>query len=147
LADYICAVRTNYFSVKDEAKFRELMSCVYANCKEIEIFEQKNTPPEYRKFAFGCLGEISGLRNANDDEDEECEESAYDEFISSLQQCVADDDAIIIYEIGHEKLNYIVGMATIITSTTVKVANMQTVARDIARDALRNENWITTSAY
>lgn len=51
---------------------------------------------------FGTYGSIAGLANASEDEEEFCDDTAYDEFINGLQECVADDDAVIILEAGNE---------------------------------------------
>ena len=128
MANYSCTIRTNYFRVKDEDSFRELMSRVYGSEDSVDIFERRdNNGTLY--FGFGCYGGIGGLRNAASDEDDDADESAYDEFLDKLQKCVAEDDAIIIFEAGSEKLRYVTGEATIITSTDYKFFNIIQAAK------------------
>ena len=40
MANYNCAIRTNYFRVKDADKFKAFMSDVYSSEDEIEVFEE-----------------------------------------------------------------------------------------------------------
>lgn len=147
MANYEGFVRTNYFRVKDEEQFRELMSKVVGEYEEPEVWTREGKNGE-TFFAFGCYGEICGLRTNPEDEnyDEDYDES-FDAFIDGLQNCVAEDDAIIIYESGHEKLRYLIGSATIITSTQTKYCDIRTYALDNARKLLKNENFDTVSDY
>ena len=108
MANYCCTIRTNYFHVKDEDKFRDLMSRVYGCEDSIHLWEEKDSDGK-AVFGFGVYGGIAGLRNAQEDEDDDVDESSYDEFIDGLQSCVADNDAIIIMEAGNEKMRYVVG--------------------------------------
>lgn len=62
-------------------------------------------------FAFGCYGGIAGIPN---DLENEFDDNSYDRFITKLQECIADKDAVIIMESGHEKLRYLIGSALII---------------------------------
>ena len=70
MANYRCVVRTNYFHVKDEEKFRELMSRVYGEEDTVSLWTE-NDPNGKTMFGFGCYGSISGLRNSQEDEDED----------------------------------------------------------------------------
>lgn len=40
MANYLCSVRTNYFHVKDEDEFRELMSRVYGSEDNIDLWQK-----------------------------------------------------------------------------------------------------------
>ena len=67
MANYYATIRTNYFSVTDERKFRGIIdSC----CSEdtVHLFEE-TTPDGKKQFGFGCCGYISGIP-AGEDEDE-----------------------------------------------------------------------------
>ena len=61
MANYHCAIRTNYFHVKDSELFRQFMSCVYGADGSIELWEEKDADGQ-ATFAFGANGGISGLR-------------------------------------------------------------------------------------
>ncbi len=146
MANYLCSVRTNYFRVKDEEAFREFMGRVYGSEDNIDLWEE--TDDAGRKlFGFGCYGGISGVIAAKEDEDEDADETSYDEFISRLQKYVADDDAIIIFEVGNEKLKYLVGHALIITSKEIENISLKLMATQLAAGLLENDNWQTQCEY
>lgn len=146
MANYCCTIRTNYFHVKDEEKFRALMDRVYGSENTIELWEEKDKAGN-TVFGFGTHGGISGVKNAKEDYDEDVDETAYDEFIDGLQECVADDDAIIILESGNEKLRYVIGSATIITSKDYKYLDIASVASQEAAEMLGRPNWRTRCEY
>lgn len=146
MANYCCAIRTNYFHVKNDAKFREFMSQVYGCEDAISLWEEKDDFGQ-TVFGFGLYGGISGLRNVRDDEDEDSNDSLYDEFITGLQACVAEDDAIIILEAGNEKLRYVVGSATVITSNGYEYMNITNFATAKAGKMLGNPTWQTRCEY
>lgn len=122
------------------------MSRVYGSEDTVELFEEKdkNGNPV---FGFGCYSGISGVKNAQDDDDDACDESAYDEFIEELQKCIADDDAVIILESGNEKLRYVTGSAEIITSQEVGYLSIIDLATKKAAEMLGNPAWKTKCDY
>lgn len=140
MANYTCTVTTNWFKVKDEQQFRNLMSRVYTPEDTIEVAEDKYDGQ--KRFSFCCYSTIDGLRNAITDDDDEDIECSYDEFIDGLQACVADDDAIVIFEAGHEKLRYVTGICEVITSKDYKYANLNDLASEFARSMLGNPEFI-----
>lgn len=146
MANYSCIIRSNYFHVKDEDKFKELMERVYGSEDGVRLFEDKDADGK-PVFGFGTFGGIAGLRNSKDDEDEDADESAYDEFIDQLQECVAVDDAVIILESGSEQLRYIVGSATIITSKGYEYLNITQIAKQRAAQMLGTPDWETKCEY
>lgn len=146
MANYCCTIRTNYFHVKDEEKFRALMDRVYGCEDNIELWQEHDANGN-TVFGFGVYGGISGLRNAGADEDDEYDESSYDEFIDGLQECVADNDAIIILEAGNEKMRYIIGAATIITSSKFAYLDITDLAKQKASEFLCNPSWQTQCTY
>lgn len=145
MANYCCTIRTNYFRVKDENKFRDLMGRVYGSEDSVELWEEKDSDGE-TVFGFGVYGGIAGLRNAQEDEDD-ADESSYDEFIDGLQECVADNDAIIIMEAGNEKMRYIVGSASIITSKGYQYMDISDLATRKAAEMLGDSEWKTKCIY
>jgi hypothetical protein len=146
MANYCCTIRTNYFHVKDEDKFRDLMGRVYGCEDSVELWEEKDSDGK-TVFGFGVYGGISGLRNAQEDEDDDIDESSYDEFIDGLQECVADNDAIIIMEAGNEKMRYVVGSASIITSKEFQYMDIADLATRKAAELLGNTDWSTKCSY
>lgn len=146
MANYCCTIRTNYFHVKDADAFREFMSRVYGSEDSVELWEEKDKNGE-TVFGFGVYGGISGVRNSSDDDDEDFDETAYDEFIDGLQKHVRSDDAVIILESGNEKMRYVIGSATIITSDGYEYRNITDYAVERASKRLNNDKWTTRCDY
>lgn len=147
MANYNCTVRTNYFHVKDEKVFRDFMNMVEA--EDLEIWEEKDRKGE-KVFGFGGYGAIYGLSVKNNDDNsngyDDCDYD-YDAFLGGLQKLVTDDDAIIITEVGHEKLRYLTGICWIVTSKKIDYVNLMSVALAKARKMLDNESYSTQMEY
>lgn len=142
MANYCCAIRTNYFHVKSADKFRKDMSRVYGCEDTVELWEETDKEGNL-VFGFGCYGGISGLRNTDDDDDDD----SYDVFIDMLQENVAENDAVIIFESGNEKLRYLIGSAEIITSKDFKRISIDDEAAKLAAQMLQNPGWCTVCSY
>lgn len=145
MSDYICTVRTNYFHVKDPVAFRAFMDRVYGSGDPISLWQEQDDDGN-PVFGFGTYGTISGLKNSVSDDD--CmDESAYDEFICGLQEHVAEDDAVILLETGHEKLCYMAGSATILTSNGYEFLDLASMAAEKASGLLGDPAWQTKCDY
>jgi len=142
MANYYATIRTNYFAVKDEDAFRALMDKVYGE-DEIKIFEHPQEDGSVL-FGFGCFGGISGLAGDEGDDDDG---SALDCFYDELQKLIKDDDAIIITEIGSEKLRYLVAVSTVITQTEICIIDLNTLSVRQAGEALGNAKFVTQMHY
>jgi hypothetical protein len=103
MANYNATIRTNYFSVKDEARFREIMDACGAE-DELYVFESEDGTG---KLGFGCYGRLNGIPAGEAADDEE---SDIDAFYDALQDVLSDGDAIIITELGYEYLRYLIGV-------------------------------------
>lgn len=115
--------------------FEDFMKTVYG---EDEVFMFKKGD----MYGFGCYGEIMGIRNPEDENEDEYD-SPYDAFIDGLQKHVTDNDAVIIMEFGNEKLRHISGTVGVITSKKVKYMDTTDLAMDIAKKLLNNKNYET----
>lgn len=146
MANYVCTLRTNYFHVKDEGKFREFMSHIRGCEGSIKLFEEKDENGE-TVFGFGAYDCISGYYDTGIDEDEDGNEEAYDKFLNGLQEHVAEDDAVIIMEAGHEKMCYVVGSATVVTCAGHKYLDITKLAVQKAAEMLGNPKWETRCEY
>ena len=144
MANYCCAIRTNYFHVKNELEFRSLMEQTYGSEDTIEVWERRDNGGN-TMFGFGCYGGIAGLRDM--DEDDDLEDTAFDRFLEKLQQCVAEDDAVIILEAGNEKMRYIVGTALILTSKACECLDIADLAERRAAELLAIPSWKTKLMY
>ena len=146
MANYCCTIRTNYFHVKDEAEFRSLMEQVYGSEDAVEVWEKRDDEGNMT-FGFGCYGGIAGIRDTDDDEDDDLEETAFDRFLEKLQQCIAENDAVIILEAGNEKMRYVVGTALILTNKACEYLDIAELAEKRAAELLASPSWKTKLMY
>jgi len=140
MANYYGFTRTNYFSVTDDEKFRQIIADSYCSSGNIEIFKY-NTERSI-KYGFGCYGEICGIRALQDDD-----ENDYDAFVSSLQSVLADSEAIIITEVGYENLRYLIGQSHVITKSNSIFVDLRDRALAEARVMLNDPKYITKMDY
>lgn len=143
MANFYGTFRTNYFHVKDETKFRDLMTHVTGTEDSVDFWEKKDGDGS-TMFAFGAYGTIPGIESLDEDGDTDVD---YEGFLDALRDCVADGDAIIMTEVGNEKLRYVSGIATVITSSDIEVLNLMDVAVKKARDMLGDTQWKTQCEY
>lgn len=140
MANYYAYTRTNYFGVKDEEKFRNIISSLVG---ENTFRVWKKDVDGKQKFGFGSECNILGKINPSAED----EEYYSDEWIQDLQAIVDEDDAIIITEVGYEKLCYLVGGVIVITSNSVTYGNIESLGLSLARDALKNPKFETQMHY
>ena len=97
MANYIATTRTNYFHVTDEDKYSKLLESLDA-----DDFKDFTETEEDGKLihGFGCYGTIY---------------SEDDEFYEGIREILPDDEAFMQFEVGNEKLRYVVGDAIIVT--------------------------------
>lgn len=143
MANYISRLRTNYFSVMDEEKFRAVISsCLAAD--EIHIFDKKHNDGS-TKFAFYCYGRLYGLPTEGVDLADD--EGDLDAFHESLQTLIPDKEAIIITEIGFEAIRCLVGSCTVITRNDIRWVNLREKSLELARNMLGNAGYDTQTEY
>ena len=131
MASYVCAIRTNYFRVTEEEKFKNLIDeFLSGSC---EVFTRTDVNSN-KLVGFGSD------ENINWPEDETG-------FVSGLQECLAEDDSIIVLEVGHEKLRYLIGAATIITRSSIETIDLTSLAISKAAEMLGNPDYTTCCEY
>lgn len=128
MANYTCTSRTNYFSVTDEDAYAKLFANLIS---DDPIEDMSETRDGVLYHAFGCFSPVDF--QVNDDENN------MDTFARMLQQILPENEAFILLEAGNEKLRYIVGMATIITKTTIKCLSLEDIALETCRNILGND--------
>ncbi|MCD8084581.1 MAG: hypothetical protein LUE86_14010 [Clostridiales bacterium] len=133
MANYNSWIRTNYFEIEDESKWAPFMEKLKKGSDDIEDFS------EGRQHAFGGTGYI-GFKITKDNNTDKA-------FQNALQDLVAEDDAVIIEEVGHEKLNYLAAGATVITKHSVKTIDLSEMVKDTARKLLDDIDWDTQLDY
>lgn len=139
MANYIAAVRTNYFRVTDEERYAELFSGLTS---EDTIGDFTKTEDGVICHGFGTYGTIDWYA----EDDEYHEDPSFDYFLDELQKILPEDEAFMYFEAGHEKLRYISGWATIVTSKEIKCMSLGEWALDTAKELL-GENFTTQIAY
>ena len=144
MASYTCAIRTNYFHVKDEDAFRVFADKICCNEEDVSVWEDKDKAGNI-VFGFGCCSSLTGILSASDGTEEP--DAAYDRLIKGLQEHIREDDAVIIFESGREKLNYVSGLATVVTFNECKYLDISDFAVEEARKMLGNKEWETNSSY
>ena len=131
MASYVGAIRTNYFRVTEEEKFRNLIDeFLSGSC---EVFTRTDVNSN-KLVGFGSD------ENINWPEDDTG-------FVSGLQECLAEDDSIIVLEVGHDKLRYLIGAATIITRSSIETIDLTSLAISKAAEMLGNPDYTTCCEY
>jgi hypothetical protein len=135
MADYYAKTRTNYFDITDEDKFRKIIGlCSASNTIEVD----KNVEG---KFVFTCNGTINGLFNGEDDD------FNHGDFCKALQEVLPDGEAIIITEVGSEKMRYLAAASVVITNSKIETVNIKDVALNCAKRLLGNDEYDTEMEY
>ena len=71
----------------------------------------------------------------------------YDAFLNGLQKHVAESDAVIIMESGHEKLRYVTGYVCLVTGDEIESFSMTDLAVSKAAEMLRIPEFKTRCDY
>ncbi len=146
MANYYCYTRTNYFHVKDPDAFRQFMSRVYGSEDRVELWEESDADGNL-VFGFGSNGRIAGLCDEAGMDLPDIDEESFGLFIGGLQEYLADGDAVIIFEAGHEQLNYVVGTAMVVTQKHCAHLDISDLAMAEAAELLGNPEWTTKCDY
>jgi hypothetical protein len=143
MANYIAATRTNYFKVTDEEKLCALLDKCTTDEDDSVVLCPKIENDGSKTFSFYCEGALMGIAIG----DEDSPEYDFEEFIRELQSILPDDEAVIITEVGREKMRYLVGEARIITKNDFSFLSLDVLSRNAACDMLKNSNWTTQNNY
>lgn len=162
MANYYGMTRTNYFHVNDPEGLEKLLKTkVVCSDETLELFEKTDENGK-TMFAFGGYTSIDGVypsgrpANKNDyDEKKEFDEEEgpeddfpdYNLFVKELQKFLVDGEAIIITEVGHEKLCYLTAYATVITKDDCKSVDLERSAVNKARYMLGNQEYDPHACY
>lgn len=141
MANYCASTRTNYFRVTDEEKFHKIMEGAVVSDDQLEIWHEKEDGVKY--FAFGGYGSLyyeQELENGDVLDD-------IDSFYEQLQTVVHPEDAIIITEVGNEKLRYLIGVSVVITKDAVDFIDLDSTSINLARMLLKNDHYKTKLHY
>ena len=141
MANYYGKIRTNYFKVTDENKFIENIGCLTGEDDVVcyEHYEDKG------KFMFCCDGSLTGY--VEDKSDEDAYDDAWDEMVRKLQTVLPEGEAIILMEIGSEKMRYFTAYASIITANKTGWADLTILAMEEAGRLLGDSDYQTQMEY
>ncbi len=141
MANYYGATRTNYFNVTDPEKLKDIVERINWDwVSKPAFFVEENG-----QFAFGAYSSICGLKpeadaSAGKDllEDEDDDGYEVEAVYEALQKIVAPGSAIIITEIGFEKLRYLTAFSVIITQEAIESEELRSQSLTLARKLLGN---------
>lgn len=141
MANYYGVTRTNYFNVTDPEKLKDIVERInWDLVSEPDFFVEENG-----QFAFGAYSSICGLKpeanvSAGKDlsEDEDDDEYEPEAVYEALQKVVAPGSAIIITEIGFEKLRYLTAYSVVITQDALESEGLRSQSLSLARRLLGN---------
>ena len=135
MANYNAVSRTNYFRVTDEEKYEKLFNSLISE-DDIEDFTEVKDGITYH--GFGSYSSIDYL--------DENEEYHFDLFLTELQKILPEDEAFMYFEVGYEKLRYLVGYTYVVTRNEIKGMNIDDWAKDTAKEIL-GEGFSTRTDY
>lgn len=129
MANYISTIKTNYFRVTDEEKYKELFEML--SCED-EIHDLSQMDGDgVCKHCFGAYGDV-------DYYDSEDNEYDLNKWFKLLQQIIPDDEAFIITGIGNEKLKSVGGWVVVVTNNAIEHMNLGIWALSKAREFLND---------
>lgn len=148
MANYQTSLRTNLFHVVDEELFEAFMDNLIVDGDAIDILRSVdiNGLPLYGFATHGTIigspFDFSGTIDVIDG-DETDDGAMYDAFILGLQELVDEDDAVIMLEIGNEKLNDVYAGVTIVTAQDTDYIDMREMATNNAIDMLKLQGGVS----
>ena len=134
MANYCCAVRSSYFYVMDEEKYKELMKHIITCEDSIECWDKEKDGRI--AHAFGCYDQILGYIDdpkAWKDYENHVDPD-YDYFLQKLSEIIAPGSACVIFQAGNEKLRYVDGFVDVVIHNEVKCESLESIARDILKE-------------
>lgn len=144
MANYYGKVRTNYFRVTDKDIFYKLIGNLVSD-DSVEVWDKTINGETY--FVFGSYSDINYKVYELDSEYEDDYEYDMNVFYNEMQKIIHPDDALIITEIGNEKLRYLGATAIVITSKGCELVSLQNCALSVARELLNKKNYKTEFDY
>ena len=135
MANYCCTVRSSYFYVTDEEKYKELMKHIITCEDSLECWDEKKKDGRIA-HAFGCYDQILGYIDYPEawGDYENHVDPDYDYFLQKLSEIIAPDSACVIMQAGNEKLRYVDGFVDVVMHNKVKCEGLESIARDILEE-------------
>lgn len=135
MANYCCTVRSSYFYVTDEEKYKELMEHIITSEDSLDCWDEKKSDGKIA-HAFGCYSPILGYIDDSEawEDYENNVDPDYDYFLHKLSEIIADGSACVILQSGNEKLRYVDGFVDVVMHNKVKCKSLESIARDILEE-------------
>jgi len=131
MANYVSAMRTNYFRVTDEERYAEIFGDLTS---EGGVLDFTKSVEGTVLHGFGSYGGIDYCPGYNDEE--AWDEYGFDGFLLELQKILPGDEAFMCFEAGWEKLRYVVGVAVVCTADEIRSITLDSWAMLEARKLL-----------
>lgn len=135
MANYCCAVRSSYFYVTDEEKYKELMEHIITSEDFLDCWDEKKDDGRIA-HAFGgysqIIGYVDDLEAYNNGESDVGPDYGY--FLQKLSEIIAPGSACVIFQAGNEKLRYVNGFVDVVMHNEVRYESLESIARDILKE-------------
>lgn len=147
MANYYGKTRSNYFRVTDPERLSAIIGDTKTGEDDLELWNEELNNETW--YAFGGYSTIIGLKPPCDDgdDDEYDDEPDFASFERALQEILHPEDAIIITEIGNEKLRYLTAYSIIITKDEIASVGLAEHAVQKAVDMLNNPEYRARMDY
>ena len=134
MANYCCTVRSSYFYVTDEEKYKDLMKHIITCEDSIECWDKEKDGRI--AHAFGCYDQIIGYIDDPEawGDYENDVDPDYDYFLQKLSEIIAPGSACVIMQSGNEKLRCVDGFVDVVMSNKIVCSNLEDMARNIMKD-------------
>lgn len=133
IEDYHSKYKTNYFSVTNESKLKEIIdSCEVAGEGELKLLKSKSG----NKYSFCCdcnlYGVLYGLKK---------DEDPFEWLLKDLQKILPEDEAILLIEVESNNITYLTEICTIITKDKIQNISFYNKVLKTVRSMLQNSEF------
>lgn len=142
MANYYGITRTNYFAVTDPEQLKAFIEKVVGAESEVELFDRDFDG--ITKYGFGCYSTIFGYETTDEDGEPDYD---YDAFVHDLQGILVPGEAIVITEVGNEKLRYLYAASQIITKECVGTVDIYNAVCEKLCEIVGDNSFQTTFDY
>lgn len=142
MANYCGITRSNYFAVTNPEQLKEIFDKVVGAEDSVELFDRD--VDGVTMYGFGCYSTINGYEVTDENGSTDYD---YDAFVHDLQEILASEDAIVITEVGSEKLRYLYAVSQIITKERIEVVELYDAVSEKLCELMDDDGFTTTFDY
>lgn len=150
MSNYNYAIRTNYFRVTDEERYKKIFSQLFCvDGEEIFDFTKEEGGQIYHSFGtYGFPGyNIENCKEKYPELCDDCDCQCFDDFLSDLQQILPEDEVFIYTDVGHEKLLYLNAYSFIVTKNDISLIDLEGSVIAKVREMLGKEDSSTEISF